>query len=316
VNSFLHYIGLSSSRSTAHNALSRLGHQAKKKIDDKISNATTGSMAPFMCIDDLDFEQKVHDKSLGHSSRMFHGTWGYSHHPNPDVIASVPSSDLTVDSFRESMSKVDNLQVTPRMFIPTPKDESHWKLVVKSQIAQALLEHVAKPLDSMVSIPTEPPAIELISADAPDITMLKLMVASDDSAQGAGEVFDSIIAQSKINAADFASRLQVIDGELGTCSNISTLQNQRIPSAHEEEGLKNILTLLGGAHTLWNISHALYTKHLGDTSDSRDCGSWRFLHGMGIPSQNVPDKKDYTLMLKHIKKIHRATLVHCIMYVY
>jgi hypothetical protein len=107
----------------------------------------------------------------------------------------------------------------------------------------------------------------------------------------------------------------VIDGNLGTCTNISTLQMQQIPSGHIEDSLENVLTILGGAHTLWNIAHAIYTKHKGDSLDSRDSGSWQFSQGLGIPSSNLVDKKDYTLTIKNIEKIHTATLVHCIMYV-
>ncbi|PLW28415.1 hypothetical protein PCANC_20807 [Puccinia coronata f. sp. avenae] len=144
------------------------------------------------------------------------------------------------------------------MFVPSPADEQHWSLVLKAQLGQAFLEYVGEPMDSEISIATTPPVIDQISADAPDITMLKLMVASNNSAQG------------------------VIDGDLSTCTIISTLRTQRIPS---------------------------------DSSDSQDSGSWRFLKGLGIPSANLVDKKDYTLMIKNIEKIHMATLVHCIMIV-
>ncbi|PLW41572.1 hypothetical protein PCANC_17426 [Puccinia coronata f. sp. avenae] len=312
LNKFLHYIGLSASRSTAQTALSQLSHQANRQIVQKLSNSSIGTMAPFLCVDNLDFEQRVHSKSLGHSTRMFHGTWGYVHHPHPALVASVPSADLTVESFQKAMSDVATLQVIPKMFVPSPANEQHWSLVLKAQLGRAFLEYVGEPMDSKISIATAPPVIDQISADAPDITMLKL---SDNSAQGVGEVFDSIISQSRMDAVKFSSCLQVIDGDLSTCTNISTLRTQRIPSAHIEDALSNVLTILGGAHTLWNIAHAIYTKHEGDSSDSRDSGSWRFLKGLGIPSANLVDKKDYTLMIKNIKKIHMATLVHCIMIV-
>jgi hypothetical protein len=75
------------------------------------------------------------------------------------------------------------------MFVPQPKEDLHWTLVLKSQIAQAMLEHVAEASDSEVSIATQPPVIDQISPEEPDITMLKLMIASEDSSQGVGEVF-------------------------------------------------------------------------------------------------------------------------------
>ncbi|PLW31556.1 hypothetical protein PCASD_19118 [Puccinia coronata f. sp. avenae] len=161
------------------------------------------------------------------------------------------------------MSDVATLQVIPKMFVPSPADEQHWSLVLKAQLGRAFLEYVGEPMDSEISIATTPPVIDQISADAPDITMLKLMVASNNSAQGVGEVFDSIISQSRMDVVKFSSRLQ----------------------------------------------------HKGDSSDSQDSGSWRFPKGLGIPSANLVDEKAYTLMIKNIKKIHMATLVHCIMIV-
>jgi len=110
--------------------------------------------------------------------------------------------------------------------------------------------------------------------------------------------------------------LQIIDGDLGTCTNVATLRAQRVPSGHPEESLSNILMILGGAHTLWNISQAIYSKHVGDSSDSRDSGAWRFLEALGIPSNKMLDKKNYTLMIRNIEKVYKATLVYCIMLVF
>jgi hypothetical protein len=131
VNTFLQYIGLSSSRQTAHNALKRLSYQSERRIGFKMmSPLEHPSLAPFLCFDNLDFEQKVHTKSLGHSNHMFHGTWGYFHQLNLKLLASVPSSELTLESYNQSMSKVSDLQVQPQMFVPQPKEDLHWTLVL------------------------------------------------------------------------------------------------------------------------------------------------------------------------------------------
>ncbi|PLW27112.1 hypothetical protein PCASD_23491 [Puccinia coronata f. sp. avenae] len=181
------------------------------------------------------------------------------------------------------MLKVSDLQVQPRMFVPQPKENLHWTLVLKSQIAQAMLEHVAEASDSKVSIATQPPVIDQISPEEPDITMLKLMIALDNSSQGVGEVFEAIVNQSRLSMTEFANLLQIINANLASCTNVSSLRNQKIPRNHAEEDLKNILTILGGAHTLWNVGHAIYSKHYGENSDSQD-----------------------------LEKIHKATLVYCI----
>ncbi|KAA1118325.1 hypothetical protein PGTUg99_003964 [Puccinia graminis f. sp. tritici] len=275
-------------RKTAHRALNYLSHEAKERISAKIKQSPASGLAPFLCIDNLDFEERIHTKSLGHSTHMFHGTWGYIHHPSPELIASVPSVDLTPEAYHEAMSKTSTVDVQSRMLLATAQEEVQWEMVLKSQITEALLEHVASPSDSMVSLNTKPPVIKQISSNPPDITMLKLMIASDNSAQGA------------------------VDGDLASCTNVTSLRTQRSPSAHSKQSLVNVLTILGGAHTMWNISQAIYSKHFGDSSDSRDSGAWRFLDALGIPSHKMLEKKDFTLMIKNIEKIHKATLVYCI----
>ncbi|KAA1123855.1 hypothetical protein PGTUg99_026570 [Puccinia graminis f. sp. tritici] len=314
VSKFLQYVGLSSSRQTAHNSLNRLSKQAERRIATKIGRTPPGlpTLAPFLCFDNLDFEQRLHTQSIGKSSHMFHGTWGYIHQLSQDLLNSVPKSDLTLESYKQAMSNISKFQVTPKMFMPRPSEEEHWEMVVKSQIAQTLLEHIAHPSDLRVPIPTEPPVVDQLPADEPDITMLKLMVASDNSSQGVGEVFEAIANQSRMSMTDFSSRLQIIDADLASCTNITSLRTQRVPSKHIEESLANVLTILGGSHTLWNVGHAIYSKHYGNSSDSRDSGAWRYLQGLGIPCPNMVDKKDYTLMIKNMEKIHKATLVYCI----
>ncbi|PLW21675.1 hypothetical protein PCANC_03175 [Puccinia coronata f. sp. avenae] len=315
VNMFLQYIGLSSSQKTAHLALNYLSKEAQKKVSTSLSKSLVPTLAPFICVENLDFEQKIQAKSIDRTNWMFHGTWGYVHHPSQLLIDLVPSADLILDAYCKAMFKASSLDVHPQMLLPTVKEEVSWELVIKSQIADALLGYLASQSERLVSIHTKPPAVKPISSKKPDITMLKLMIASDNSAQGAGEVFESITDQSKMSATSFASRLQVVDGDLGTCTNVSTLRNQRIPSRHVEESLENVLTILGGAHTMWNISQAIYSKHVGNTSDARDLGSWRFLDSLGIPESKMTDKKDFTLMIKNIEKIHKASLIYCIMVV-
>ncbi|OAV92716.1 hypothetical protein PTTG_27552 [Puccinia triticina 1-1 BBBD Race 1] len=312
VSVFLNYIGLSSSQRTAQLALNTLGRRSRLQISQAIAKPIAPSLGAFLCFDNLDFKQRVHTKSVGHSSRMFHGTWGYVHHPNPKLVSLVLASDLTVESYQQAMSNASSFDVHSQMFLPTPQEEVQWELVIKSQITSALLDHLATQADSYVSVNKNPPVVKQISAKIPDITMLKLMIGSDNSAQGAGEVFNAIVDQSTASIFDFASRVQVVDGDLATCTNITNLQTHRIPSRHKEESLLNIVTILGGAHTLWNIGQAIYSKHLGDTSDACDSGAWRILDGLGIPFKKMLDKKDFTSMIKNIKKIQKASLVHCL----
>jgi hypothetical protein len=122
-----------------------------------------------------------------------------------------------------------------------------------------------------------------------------------------------IIQQTNLSKTDFASRLLMLDGDLGTCVNVKCLQNQQFPSLHIEDSLENACPLLGASHTLWNISHAVYTKHYGRPSNSRDSGAWRYLESLGIPLRKTLDQKDFTLMISNMVKIQEVTLVHCIL---
>ncbi|KAA1134644.1 hypothetical protein PGTUg99_011904 [Puccinia graminis f. sp. tritici] len=199
------------------------------------------------------------------------------------------------------------------MFIASGAEDEHWTTVLKCQIAKVILQYIATPSDKDVPIISRPPEVKQISHERPDITMLKLMIASDNSAQGVEDVCTGIIQQTDLDETEFYSRLLMLDGDLGTCVNVKCLQNQRFPSSHIENSLDNFCPLLGGAHTLWNIGQAIYTKHFGNNSDSRDSGAWRYLESLGIPSSKTLDKKDFTLMIANMIKIHEATIVHCVM---
>ncbi|POV94207.1 hypothetical protein PSTT_16975 [Puccinia striiformis] len=142
VNQFFNYIGISSSRKTAHQALKRLGRQSREKVATKISQSISETLAPFLCIDNLDFEQKVHDKSLGKENQMFHGTWGYVHHPNSEMLASIPATNLTMESYRKQWPLS---HLSSSKFLPSRDEEDSWELVLKAQIADVLLEYVASP---------------------------------------------------------------------------------------------------------------------------------------------------------------------------
>lgn len=77
VNSFLHYVGLTASRKTAMRALETLGREEAERI--KVESRRPSPFAPLICVDNIDFEQRIHRKRLESASRVFHGSWGYIH---------------------------------------------------------------------------------------------------------------------------------------------------------------------------------------------------------------------------------------------
>ncbi|OAV93026.1 hypothetical protein PTTG_02826, partial [Puccinia triticina 1-1 BBBD Race 1] len=110
-------------------------------------------------------------------TRMFHGTWGYAQFPSAELLETLDASELTMDAFNEAMKKVPSFQIEPRMFLPTPESEESYKAVWKSQIARVLHEYIAQP--------------------------------QKNSAEGMGQVLDSIALQTGLNTNDFFGRLQL-----------------------------------------------------------------------------------------------------------
>ncbi|KAI7933447.1 hypothetical protein MJO28_017650 [Puccinia striiformis f. sp. tritici] len=312
VNTFLNYIGLSSSRRTAHRAIQALGKLAEKKIL-RIMLDDTAVLAPIICIDNIDFEESVHDKSVEKTSQMFHGTWGYLHVVDWQLLKQFDPSDFSLEKYHQSILDSATMPLKPSFFLPTQKTSYHFEAVIKSQITQVLLKYIATASDTMVELHQNPPSIDPIAVKKPNITMLKLMVASDNSAQGMGEVFEGIIRQTGLTATEFYSKLRVFEGDLGTCMNLESLRMQQKPSGHIENSLSSIFTLLGASHILWNVAQAVYLMHYGNYSDSNDLGAWQTLSALGLSAERPTTKKDFSLMMTHLTKCHEASILYCLL---
>ncbi|EFP85627.2 uncharacterized protein PGTG_10956 [Puccinia graminis f. sp. tritici CRL 75-36-700-3] len=309
VNTYLNYVGLSSSRRTAHAALKTLGSEAELKVKSRL--ALGPILPPSICFDNLDFQQKVHMKSVGKCAVMFHGTWGYIHSPPPSILPLLNPAELTTEALNKALHIASKQDILLKSFAPTQESTNHFAKVLKSQITRVILRYVALPVGEQSTLHRNPPSVQPIAAELPNVAMLKLMVASDNSAQGVGEVFTGIIQQSGLTPQEFHSRVQIIEGDLGTCNIFDTLRNQRTPGHTHKASLDNVLPIPGAAHTLWNIAQALFLYHWGDEKHSRDTGAWRTLHALGIQADKPTTKKDFNLMLSHIERIHEANLLYC-----
>ena len=141
--------------------------------------------------------------------------------------------------------------------------------------------------------------------------MLKMMDASDDSAEGIGQVFQYILQKSGLDESQFYSRLQPMDGDLGTVQNFNCLRTQRMPAEFPEDNLDNIVFQLGASHTLWNVSSAIFSHHFGDLKDMSNCGAW-FLEALGFPSEKAIQKKNFTMMINQMERVSEATIYYCL----
>ncbi|EFP91557.1 uncharacterized protein PGTG_17611 [Puccinia graminis f. sp. tritici CRL 75-36-700-3] len=312
VHDYLHYLGLCSSRRTAMSALKTLSIEGQEAIKEVMSIQANIPIAPTICIDNIDMEQGVHNLSVGNRSKTFRGTWGYVHVPNISLIRSLNPEELTLAAYRESLIKAKSFSIEPKHFLPSHEAALSEMRVWKSQIAKVLMDHIAVPSVKCTSIPTEPPAIEVISNEKPTIHMLKLMDVSDNSAESIGQVFSTLLLQSGLTAEEFYGRLQPMDGDLGTVQNFNSLRSQRTPSPYGKESLNNIVFQLGASHTLWNVASTIFSHHFGDSSDQSNVGAWQFLEALGFPSEKAIQKKDFTLMINQMERILEATLYYCL----
>ncbi|KAH9463659.1 hypothetical protein MJO28_008197 [Puccinia striiformis f. sp. tritici] len=244
---------------------------------------------------------------------MFHGTWGYLHVVNEELLAKFNPDDFSIDKYNQLILRSETMPLKPSMFLPTQSTSCHFQAVIKSQITRVLLKYIAKPKDTIVELRKDPPKIDPITVKKPNITMLKLMVASDNSAEGMGEVFESIMCQTGLTPTEFFTRLRVFEGDLGTCMNLESLRKQQKPSGHVETSLANCFTLLGASHILWNMAQAIYLMHYGNPQDSSNQGAWQTLSSLGVPAEKPTTKKDFSLMITNLTKSHEAAILYCLL---
>jgi hypothetical protein len=308
MNSYLHYLGLTSSRKTAQVALTSLGQHAEKRIIMKSCLCSTKVFAPIICIDNTDFQQTIHSKSTKTQSGMFHGTWGYLHSIKASFLADINPANLTLSSYQEAIKQSANMMISPSILMQSKEESLQFQSVLKCQIAQVMLDYIAIDSDKHSRIARHLSPIKPILAEVPEITMLKLMIASDNSAEGISEVFEGLIQQTDLQKARFFDRLQVVEGDLGTCMYIESLRALRKPSDYPQESLANVLPILGAAHVMWNIAQAIFLAHFGDNHDSEDLGAWHTLLALGIPLERPTVKNNFNLMIANMTKIHHAFL--------
>ncbi|KAI7933604.1 hypothetical protein MJO28_017552 [Puccinia striiformis f. sp. tritici] len=309
VNEYLHYMGLTSSRKTALVALQSLSRSAANQIIN--SMALGQQLAPPLCIDNLDMEERVHMASVGQQNQMFHGTWGYIHIPNQGLMDSLAPSELTLDAYHNSLRQVANMVIDPHLFLPNNSDDDY-ALVWKSQIANVMIKYVATPASRHGLTLLDPPTIKQISSEAPEIHMLRLMDKSDNSAEGIGQVMEALQRQSGLEPEEFFGRLQLIDGDLGTVQIFNAIRSLRAPSEFCDHNLDNVAFTLGASHTLWNIAQTILTTHFGNSDQMDDLGVWRYLDSLGMTPEKVIQKKDFTKMIQAMELVHEATLHHCL----
>lgn len=317
-NNYLHFLGLTSSRKTALQAMETLKKATEEKIKDIGSRSF--KIRPLWCLDNLDIEARVHDKRVEANSKVFHGTWGYLHEVPEHLTEDLTPEDLDLNVFSEAFERSKVQKIDMRLLIPTMAEELHFELAQKSQIATALVEHCLEGNSQAITyckrnLPLCPPEVDPIQMYDPKITMFKLMSASDNSSTGIGQLIEQVLSQLGVDSSDFGKWFQIVEGDMGTNMNFEGATRKRYPAGHAEEGLQNLSFGLAGAHTMWNFESAIVSAYAGDINDSEDPGIARCAAPLGIKPEKLVDKSDYGLLMQTVKKIQLASFVFLLKYV-
>lgn len=318
VNDYLHFLGLASSRQTALSAMDTLGLAAQKSI--KVLSSKPYTIRPFLVLDNIDIQARIHDPRIEKTTKMFHGSYGYLHVLPEHLVKDITPAETSVESLLKYIRQSQDQPFELSSMLPNEKESNHWTLVLKSQLSAALLNYVIKKDTpayecSKKYLDTSPPPIDPIDMYTPNIAMLKMMSASDNSASGVAEMLDQCNKQTGHDSVSFGQGLQVIEGDMGTCLNFESLIRQRFPAGHNEEALSNVLNLPGLSHTLWNVASKVLSHHWGDANDSSDTGLHRTAAALGMKTDKQPSQQDFNSLIQVVHKGHTATMVFLLKYV-
>ncbi|KAH9822991.1 hypothetical protein DFH28DRAFT_1118339 [Melampsora americana] len=283
VNQYLQQIGLSASRKSALRGLLVLSKEKAMSIKKRVKIDAT--------------------------SKTFHGTWGYAHYLDPKILCDLNTEECTVATFQKTLTKDCKQAIDSGDLLPDQNEQKRWVLTLKNQVARVLSHYMKRPDKYKTCKILNLAPIDQVEAKKPDIDMLKLMDSSDNGSDGIAALYDKLIKQTGLLPEDFANRLQVIEGDLGTCLNFRGLESQRVPSKFADEGLSHLVMVPGAGHTLWNILQAILLHHWGDPSNKKDLGAWRTAVELGAAKKERPTaKKDFTSMIRLIEQVHEATI--------
>lgn len=312
VHRLLHSIGLTSSQSTALDALDTLRSRTLARNIAELGKNYV--LRPFLCFDNIDIQAKVHRQRMDTASQTFHGTWGFFHVLSESMLSSLDPSQVSREAFDESMEKAATTPVEIHSFLAKTEEVDHWRETVKCQLWQAVKLYICEILDvetppKLATMPTVPPTVDQISMEPPNILMLMMMDAPDNSAGGVARVFQAVLEQIRRSPDIYSKDLNISEGDVGTGRLIEALRGKRFPAGSDYQGLDGILSVMGLAHMLWNLVSAGVKAHYGDTKDAQDGGAWRARHALGGKTERDISQEDFGSMMTILHDVHFADLV-------
>ncbi|KAH9823480.1 hypothetical protein DFH28DRAFT_881029 [Melampsora americana] len=227
------------------NAKTRLKTEKAMLIKKRVKSA--GAFGFLLCIDNLDMMERVHSCRIDATSKTFHGTWGYAHYLDPKIICDLNTEECTVATFQKTLTEDCKQAIDSGDLLPDQNEQKQWVLTLKNQVARVLSHYMKRPdkYKSCKILNLAP--IDQVEAKKPDVDMLKLMDSSDNGSDGIAALYDKLIKQTGLLPEDFANRLQVIEGDLGTCLNFRVQDPiDMTPEAFESTVENVFMTFLSG----------------------------------------------------------------------
>ncbi|KAH9808787.1 hypothetical protein DFH28DRAFT_1226289 [Melampsora americana] len=293
-------------------AMDTLGRASSKLIKERMEKYY--NLRPFMTLDNIDIQARIHNTQIEATTKLFHGSYGYLHFLPPHLINEIDPEEASVGSLLKCINKSKEEPFELHSILPNQDEKSHWKLVLKAQLSQALLDYEIEKNSPAyktckASLATVPPPVDAIKWHHPDLMMLKMMSASDSSSGGVAEMLEQCQHQTGEDPIKFARYLQVLEGDMGTCLNFKSIICQRFPASSAQDSLNNVLNLPGLAHTMWNVSSKVISHHWGDPKDSANTGLHPTAGALAMKTDKLPSQQDFNSLMQMIHKSHTATLV-------
>lgn len=101
IHTLLHSVGLTCSCRTALREIAHLTKVNKENTRNILKQ--NHILRPFLCVDNIDFGSKVHNRQIEKAKKPLHGTWGYFRVILKDLLGKDDCHALSLQSFSQSM---------------------------------------------------------------------------------------------------------------------------------------------------------------------------------------------------------------------
>ncbi|KAH9814587.1 hypothetical protein DFH28DRAFT_862788, partial [Melampsora americana] len=119
-----------------------LGLAAEKSI--KHIRSLPYTIRPFLVLDNIDIQACVHNPCIESTTKMFHGSYGYLHVLPDHLVKDMDPAEANVNNLLKYVRQSQAQPFKISYLLPNEEESIHWTCVLKSQLSEALLNHVLK----------------------------------------------------------------------------------------------------------------------------------------------------------------------------